>query len=55
VVTLVAVVDGRLSLGDKLVSSVTGQEYEANEVGGWVRRMDEVDGWVNGGFLALCP
>jgi hypothetical protein len=32
VVTLVTVVDGCLTAGDKLVSSATGQEYDANEV-----------------------
>lgn len=32
VVTLVAVVDGRLAAGDRLASAATGQEYEALEV-----------------------
>jgi translation elongation factor EF-4 len=31
-VCLVAVVDGALSAGDRLVSAATGQEYDANEV-----------------------
>lgn len=32
VVTLVAVVDGRLAVGDRLVSVASGQEYDALEV-----------------------